>query len=141
MIIGERMPNSWKYAQVLQFPQSDLCECGHPASHHNNRRGFCYDCMMGGGEKPADIADEPPDDVYATIFRGPRSLLRDGCEHFRRWSPKRVKAFWKVVNIGIALKYDLEQTMLDDFSPNPDNWGMWTRGYWVYRPIPNTLQP
>lgn len=126
------MPDSWKYAQVLRFPQSDLCECGHDEAHHNNRHGFCYECLMGGAGEP-DIADDPSGDVYRMMLHGSR--VRESCDRFRRWPAKRVKAFWKIANIGIALRYGLEQTILDDFSPDPGNWDMWTRGNWRYDPI------
>lgn len=135
------MPDSWKYAHVLQFPQSDLCMCGHTEAHHHNRHGYCSSCLMGGDEKPVDIADDPSDDVYGALFPDSRPFMYGRCEKFHRWTPQRVKAFWAIANITIGLEAGVEQAILDDFSPDPHNWDMWTRGYWRYHPIGATQRP
>lgn len=104
------MGNSWKYAQTLQFPQSDLCECGHYRKDHNNMKGCCILCMDHG--KLKDISDSPPDDVLGFLVGE-----REKCEKFRKWSVERVRAFWEIANVALNFNTNTEQTILDDFYP------------------------
>lgn len=114
------MGNSWKYAQVLQFPQSDLCECGHTREYHNNKTGWCYKCP--DYKKLPDISASPPDDVLDTLLIEQDrpswfAQNRDSCEKFRHWSIERVRAFLKVYNIMLWSATGMEQTLIDDYLP------------------------
>jgi len=102
------MGNSWKYAQRLQFPQSDLCECGHYRKDHNNMKGFCYLCP--DPHKPIEMSQPPPDDVFRHLFGE-----REECKKFHKWSVERVRRFWNIVNISLGVKTNTEQTILDDY--------------------------
>jgi len=101
------MGNSWKYAQILQFPQSGLCECGHRRKDHNNMKDWCHKCWGYG--KVADMTDPPPDDVLGFLVG-----KREECKKFHHWSVERVRRFWTAVNI--------EQTILDDYYPISNNY-------------------
>ncbi len=81
------MGNSWKYAQVLEFPSDIICECGHDRNAHNNRHGFCIMCMN----------------------------RRTRCEKFHKWSVEHVRRFWQIINIGLNFWTNTRQTMLDDY--------------------------
>jgi len=102
------MGNSWKYAQTLQIPQSDLCECGHYRKDHNNMKGFCIPCMYDG--KLTDMTSPPPDNVFSLFVN-----KREKCERFHKWSVERVRAFWQIANSFLWIKTNTEQTILDDY--------------------------
>jgi len=117
------MGNMWgRYSKktVLQFPQSDLCECGHHRKDHHRRSngasGFCYLCP--DPNKPIEMGQPPTDDVFGLLVGE-----QEKCEKFHKWSVERVRRFWNVANIMLSLKTNREQTILDDFHPVFDKYG------------------
>lgn len=110
------MGNSWKHAQILLVPQSDLCECGHLRKDHNNMRGYCWRCTSYGRVK--DITEPSSDDVFGTLLEEKhiKSVIKnDDCKKFRKWSVERVRRFWNAANSFLYVNTKTEQTILDDY--------------------------